>query len=165
MRTTVHPELVWRTAVRMFRCAHTVWAFVWTGRCVWIVYLSIRRREWSRRWRDGVYGVAIYMEVGDQKFISRSSEGFALSTLGLLSSDKPVVWGTVVDGRCWFVEVLLVSCCCCCCWLCASSVSSLMFETTLFVDDATSLWSPSKPDRNQPPVALDVPDAPAVLVK
>lgn len=106
----------------------------------------------------------IYMEVGDQKFISRSSEGFALSTLGLFNNDKPVVCGTLGDDRCWVV--LLLPALVVFCWLCASSASSLIFETTLFVDEATSRCSPSKPDRNQPPVVLDAPDAPpAVLVK
>lgn len=112
------------------------------------------------------------MEVGDQKFISRSSDGFALSTFGLLSNDEPaVVCGTLVDGRCCALELLVLVLEVC--GLCGvSSASSLMFETTLFVDEATSRCRPSRPDRNQPaPVELAVlldapPDAPpAALVK
>lgn len=65
------------------------------------------------------------MDVGDQKFISRNSDGRAFITFG--AATLLLVFGTAN----------------------ASSASSLMCDAT-DVDDVASRWTPSKLDRNQP---------------
>lgn len=73
------------------------------------------------------------MDVGDQKFISRNSEGRARRTF----------WFVFVDDE-FFDEISN-----------ASSASSLTFDTTDVVELA-SLCMPSKLDRNQPRWLSDV---------
>lgn len=74
------------------------------------------------------------MEVGDQKFISLSSDDFVLSTDGLIA-----------DGLIFFSTLLLFVL-----RSSASSPSSSMFDAIETVEEVTSVCLPKRLDRNQP---------------
>lgn len=73
------------------------------------------------------------MEVGDQKFISRNSDGFALSTVCVPFAFVPAIFPPLCD----------------CCSI-ASSASSLIFDTTDVVELVTSRCNPNRLDKNHP---------------
>lgn len=68
----------------------------------------------------------IYIDVGDQKFISRSSDGLAFRTLEFMKLAAALLLLVPVATEATAVTSI------------ASSASSLMFETTELVDVATS---------------------------
>lgn len=77
------------------------------------------------------------MEVGDQKFISLSSDGFALSTDGFIVA-------AVVVFICLSTLLLFVF------KSRASSPSSSICDAIETVEEVTSFWIPKRLDRNQP---------------